>query len=270
MVVFPPCKINLGLHILRKRTDGYHDIETCFYPLPWTDILEAIPSTAFQFSQTGLSIDTAPEANLCVRAYQLLQHDFDFAPLRLHLHKIVPMGAGLGGGSADAAFTLVLINKVRQLGLSVEHLKDYAARLGSDCAFFIEPRPQLGLGRGEQLHPLPFSLKNFFFVVVKPAVHVSTQDAYAGVTPKIPGKPLADVLGQKVSQWRNSLVNHFEQSIFERYPIIGQVKETMYEQGALYASMSGSGASVFGIFSAKVDLCAAFPGMTCWAGFGQD
>jgi 4-diphosphocytidyl-2-C-methyl-D-erythritol kinase len=270
MVVFPPCKINLGLHIIRKRPDGYHDIETCFYPLPWTDILEAIPSSAFQFTQTGLPIDSAPELNLCVRAYHALKADHEFTPPHIHLHKIVPMGAGLGGGSADAAFTLVLINEIGKLGLSREKLNEYAAALGSDCSFFVDPRPQMGLGRGEQLQPASVSLKGYFLVIVKPPVHVSTRDAYAGVTPAMPAQPLPEILRQPVHLWRNSLVNQFEESVFARYPLIREAKEEMYRQGAAYASMSGSGASVFGIFSSEVNLRSAFPGMTYWAGFGQD
>jgi 4-diphosphocytidyl-2-C-methyl-D-erythritol kinase len=234
MVAFPPCKINLGLNIMRKRADGYHDIETIFYPVPWTDILEVIPSDKFVFTATGNVIPGKEEDNLCVRAHKIL----NAPPAKIHLHKIIPAGAGLGGGSSDAASTLKLLNDVFELKHSKEDLKNYAAQLGSDCAFFIENRPMLGRGRGEILTPVDVDLKGKFIVIIKPDVHVSTAEAYAGVVPKErePG-----------SEWTND----FEESVFKKYPILASIKSTLYEAGASYASMSGSGSAVFGIFSQK-------------------
>jgi len=232
MVAFPPCKINLGLSIIRKRADAYHDIETIFYPVPWTDILEVIPSDKFVFTATGNAIPGKEEDNLCVRAHKIL----NAPPAKIHLHKIIPAGAGLGGGSSDAAWTLRLLNDVFELKHSKEDLKNYAAQLGSDCAFFIENRPMLGTGRGEILTPVDVDLKGKFIVIIKPDVHVSTTEAYAGVVPKErkPG-----------SEWTND----FEESVFRKHPILASIKSTLYEAGASYASMSGSGSAVFGIFS---------------------
>lgn len=264
VVTFPPCKINLGLRITKKRTDGYHDLETCFYPLPLTDVLEVIPSTTLAFTTSGIPIPGHTEDNLCLRAYHLLQADFSLPPVRLHLHKIIPTGAGIGGGSADAAYTLRLLNDRFALGLGDAALASYAARLGSDCAFFIYNKPMLGTGRGEILTPLSLSLQGKFVVLVKPPIHVSTAEAFAGVKPSAPAEHLETLLAHPLHTWRTSVVNDFEASIFQRYPAIAARKEKLYAMGARYASMSGSGAAVFGIFEEdpKVD----FRGDFCWKG----
>lgn len=265
MVSFPHAKINLGLNVIGKRDDGYHDLETCFYPIDWTDVLEIIRSNTFKFSSSGLAIDGNSDTNLCVRAYQLLKKDFDLPPVHIHLHKIIPMGAGLGGGSSDAAFTLRQLNDSFDLKLSQLSLEAYAARLGSDCAFFISNDPKLGSGRGEILSPVSVSLADKFLVVVKPPVHVSTAEAYAGIIPKKNEVSIQEILEQKpISEWRTFLTNDFEESVFKKYTIIREVKEELYERGAVYASMSGSGSSVFGIFTFEPELTGAFPGMTCW------
>ncbi|MBX2967293.1 MAG: 4-(cytidine 5'-diphospho)-2-C-methyl-D-erythritol kinase [Cyclobacteriaceae bacterium] len=266
MVTFPPCKINLGLRILSKRPDGYHDIETCFYPVPWMDVLEILPAKEFSFTCTGLPLPGNAEENLCVKAYQLLQKDFNLPEVTIHLHKIIPSGAGLGGGSADAAHTLLLLNQIFELGLSVVQLQGYAAQLGSDCAFFIESLPMLGTGRGDVLTPAQLSLKNKFLVLVKPAVHVSTAEAYSRVTPGIPATRLTDILQQDSSTWKAELVNDFEEPVFNLYPQIGEIKNELYKQGAVYAAMSGSGSCVFGIFDREVKLEDQFAGMTYWVG----
>lgn len=266
MVSFPSCKINLGLHILSKRPDGFHNIETCFYPVPWTDILELIPATKFSFTCTGIALPGDAEQNLCVKAYRLLQRDFNFGEANLHLHKIIPAGAGLGGGSSDAASTLGLINQVFQLNLSLEKLKVYAAQLGSDCAFFIENRPMIGSGRGEVLQEIEVNLRGKFLVLVKPDIHVSTADAYAMVRPAQPEMDLRTVLNSRIQGWRHRLKNDFEQSVFQKFPEIASIKETLYNAGALYASMSGSGSSVFGIFEEQIDLKHQFPGTIYWSG----
>ncbi|MBX2961881.1 MAG: 4-(cytidine 5'-diphospho)-2-C-methyl-D-erythritol kinase [Cyclobacteriaceae bacterium] len=267
MVTFPPCKINLGLRILSKRPDGYHDVETCFYPVPWTDILEIIPTQSFSFTCTGIPI---PEAsmmeNLCVKAYRLLQRDFIISDVQMHLHKILPMGAGLGGGSSDAASVLVMINKLFKLNLSNDQLKFYAAQLGSDCAFFIENKPMTGSGRGEILTESTVSMKGKFLVLVKPEIHVSTADAYAMVKPARPNERLNEVLSLPVKEWRDRLINDFECSVFQKYPEVASIKNSLYNAGATYASMSGSGSSVFGIFEEPVALRNSFPQAVYWSG----
>jgi len=266
MVVFPHCKINLGLQIVSKRIDGYHNIETCFYPVPWTDILEIIKAENFAFSSSGISIPGKEEDNLCIKAYQLLRNDFGLSPVHIHLHKVIPMGAGLGGGSSNAAFTLRALNSIFNLKLSGQQLREYASRLGSDCSFFVQDKPMLGTGRGDELSPASVNLKGLFLVLAKPEIHVSTAEAYGGVKPKLPAISLSKILGSHLSLWRNVLVNDFEQTVFEKHPTISSIKDSLYKQGALYASMSGSGASVFGIFNSYVDLKNTFFGMTYWSG----
>lgn len=266
MVVFPHCKINLGLRIISKRSDGYHDIETCFYPVPLTDILEIIPAASFSFSQSGLAIPGSDNQNLCLKAYELLSADFNLPPINLHLHKVIPMGAGLGGGSSDAAFTLRLLNQIFELKISEESLRNYAARLGSDCSFFIQDKPMFGTGRGEILSECTVQLSGMYLVMVKPEVHVATAEAYAGVKPGGIRGELMSVLNQPIHRWRASLVNDFEVSVFKRHPVLTQIKDTLYIQGAVYASMSGSGATVYGIFEKPIDLQDTFTGCTYWAG----
>ena len=267
MVWFPACKINLGLRVLQRRDDGYHDIETCFYPLPWNDILEIIPSNTMSFTNTGISIPGQVDENLCLKAFYLLQEKFALPSVEMHLHKIIPMGAGLGGGSSDAACTLTLLNKIFELDLSTDQLVKYAAKLGSDCAFFIHNKPMIGTSRGEVLTPIDMSLKGKYMVVIKPDVHVSTKEAYAGIVPSNRETGLADALIQlDISNWKNEIVNDFEHSVFEKYPIIRKIKEDLYTHGAAYASMSGSGSAVFGIFNSEVGLERKFEGMIYWSG----
>jgi 4-diphosphocytidyl-2-C-methyl-D-erythritol kinase len=251
MITFPPCKINLGLNIVRKRADGYHDLVTCFYPVPWTDMLEIVVAEKLTFSSSGNAIPGDAADNLCLKAYHLLREDFGLSPVSMHLHKVIPTGAGLGGGSSDAAHTLRLLNELFELHLGKEQLKTYAARVGSDCAFFIDDQPMLGTGRGEVLAPLHVDLKGKFLVIVKPEIHVSTAQAYSGVHPKEPVADLAYVLEtEPVEKWRTSVVNDFEETVFARHPSLREIKESLYEQGAVYAAMSGSGAAVFGLFNA--------------------
>ena len=266
MIAFPPCKINLGLNILSKRPDGFHNIDTCFYPVPWTDILEIIPSKELTVTFSGNSIPGRAEENLCLKAYELLKNDFDIGPVKIHLHKIIPIGAGLGGGSSDAAFTLRLLNGIFDLALSVDDLQKYAARLGSDCSFFIQDKPQLGSGKGELLSEVKICLKDFWLILVKPPIHVSTQQAYSGVVPKLPQIQLAKALQLPITQWKGLLENDFEESIFKRYPEVRAVKNQLYNNGAVYASMSGSGSSVFGLFEKTVQLKNLFSQMQYWEG----
>ena len=259
MVVFPHSKINLGLNVLRKREDGYHDIDTCFYPVPLTDILEIIPSDEFHFSSSGISVAGDVKDNLCFKAFQLIKERFQIGNVRMHLHKIIPMGAGLGGGSSDGAFTLRVLNQLFRLGLPVERLKELARLLGSDCSFFVQDIPQIGTGRGDDLVAVEVSLAGKFLVLIKPPVHVSTPDAYRGVVPKLPMENLTAHLKSPVLAWREKVINDFEATVFKKFPQIGSVKETLYNAGALYSSMSGSGATVYGIFDRPIDLRSSIP-----------
>jgi 4-diphosphocytidyl-2-C-methyl-D-erythritol kinase len=267
MVSFPPCKINLGLNILSKRPDGYHNLETCFYPIPWTDILEVIPADRFAFTQTGHPVPGKEADNLCIKAYELLRDKHHLPPAKIHLHKILPMGAGLGGGSSDAAHTLRLLNTVFHLQLSPAQLAGYAAQLGSDCAFFTQDQPMLGEGRGEVLSPTSVTLQKKFVVLVKPDIHVSTAEAYAGITPRQPEQSLGTLLNRyPLEAWRERIKNDFEETVFKKHPTLQSVKEKLYASGALYASMSGSGATLFGIFDKPINIQTSFPDMTVWSG----
>jgi 4-diphosphocytidyl-2-C-methyl-D-erythritol kinase len=266
MISFPPCKINLGLNIVAKRPDGFHAIETCFYPIPWTDILEIIISDKLEFTQTGLSIPGRSEDNLCLRAYEILKKDFDLKPVKIHLHKVIPTGAGLGGGSSDAAHMLRLLNAIFALGLTTDQLRKYAAKLGSDCAFFVEDKPMIGTGRGEVLSEVSLSLNEKFIVLIKPDLHVSTAEAYAGVEPRPAAHAVQDISEGGLLNWKEFLKNDFEDSVFKKYPVIKEIKEKLYLDGALYASMSGSGSSVYGIFEKPVDLMNEFSDCMYWSG----
>ncbi|MBY0432562.1 MAG: 4-(cytidine 5'-diphospho)-2-C-methyl-D-erythritol kinase [Cyclobacteriaceae bacterium] len=266
MVTFPPCKINLGLHVLSKRSDGYHDLSTCFYPLPFTDVLEILPAETWSFTQTGIPVPGSEADNLCSKAYHLLKNDFAIGSIRMHLHKIVPMGAGLGGGSSDAAYVLRSLNQIFNLNLSTEKLMQYASRLGSDCAFFIQDQPQMGSGRGEILSDASVSLKGWYCVLIKPPVHVSTAEAYAGIVPAKPTDELSTILKLPIDQWRTRLINDFETSVFKKHPEIKVAKDSLYECGATYASMTGSGAAVYGIFKNEVDVRSQFSGQWLWSG----
>jgi 4-diphosphocytidyl-2-C-methyl-D-erythritol kinase len=255
MILFPNAKINLGLNIVAKRKDGYHDIVSCLYPIGWQDVLEVLENKKkTELKITGLEIPGAGGAgkekdNLVLRAYELLRKDYNLPVVSVHLHKIIPTGAGLGGGSADAAFMLRAINEMFQLFLDDFILEDYAAQLGSDCPFFVQNKPVVVLERGDVFEDVELDLKGYWLVVVKPPVHVSTQEAYAGVTPAPPQYNLKEILEQKpVEEWQGLLHNSFEDSLFPRFPQIKELKEQLYSAGALYASMSGSGSAVYGIF----------------------
>lgn len=267
MVAFPGCKINLGLHILRRRPDGYHDIDTAFYPVPWSDFLEFLPARELAFTCTGLEIPGERMDNLCLRAYRLLKQDHSLPPVQGHLHKLVPMGAGLGGGSADAAHTLRLLNAIFSLSLTPAQLADYARRLGSDCSYFLMNQPARGTGRGDILEPLSIDLRGFYLVVVTPPVHVSTAVAYAGVEPKLPEEPLHITLARPVDQWKTTLRNDFESTVFSRYPQLAEVKGRLYDQGAVYASLSGSGSSLYGLFRSAISRASLFADMLGWSGW---
>ena len=249
MVVFPNAKINIGLNIISKRTDGYHNIQSCFYPVETSDILEILPSDKLQFSSTGLAIPGERQHNLCLKAYRLLKADYDIPAVHIHLHKLIPIGAGLGGGSSDATFTLKTLNTLFELGIDDDNLEHYAAQLGSDCPFFVRNKPVLASGTGNEFSAIDLDLSNFQIKIDYPDIHIGTQEAYAGVTPKHPEHSIADIIEKPLEEWKGLLVNDFEESILKSHPTIRQAKEQMYAQGALYASMTGSGSAVYGIFS---------------------
>jgi len=272
MVVFPHAKVNLGLRILRRRADGFHDIESVFVPIDWCDVLEMnpLPDAAdgiVEWVQTGIAIPPDGKDNLCVRAYKLLCEDVRPLPaVHMHLHKLIPTGAGLGGGSADAAFVLRTLDRMHGLNLSIDSLHQLAARLGSDCAFFITDRACLAAGRGEVLQPVDVPLAEYFIAVVHPAVHVGTAEAYASITPKVPEHSLLDVLRRPMAEWQAHVVNDFEEGCIKRHPIIGEVKQRLLAAGAIYASMTGSGSSVYGLFAQKPNLDELFTGMAVHVG----
>jgi 4-diphosphocytidyl-2-C-methyl-D-erythritol kinase len=266
MVSFPHCKINLGLHVVSKRNDGYHNIETCFYPVDRHDILEIIPAKEFSFSQSGIKVDGKIDDNLCVKAFRLIQNQFGIGKVKIHLHKIIPMGAGLGGGSSDAAFTFRLLNEIFGLKIKNEQLKSLASELGSDCAFFIKDEPMIGKGRGEILESISTNLKGKYIVMIKPDVHISTAEAYSGIKPTEPSTSIQDALKLPLTEWKTHLKNDFEDTIFQKHPILSEIKERLYSQGATYSSMSGSGATVFGLFEKPVDLKREFASADYWSG----
>ncbi len=252
MISFPNAKINLGLHITGKRKDGYHDIETCMVPIPLFDALEIILDKKTSFTSTGLPIPGSDKDNLIMKALKLFRKDFNELPHpTIHLHKNIPMGAGLGGGSADAAFALKLMNTLFDLHLEDWFLEDYAAQLGSDCPFFIENTPKIATGRGEILGPVEVDLSGKHLLLINPNIHIGTKEAYSGVQPRPSDINLREVLADR-SRWKDELVNDFEASIFPKHPEIAAIKSKLYEMGAFYAAMSGSGSTVFGLFDEKV------------------
>lgn len=251
MILFPPAKVNLGLHILFKREDGYHEIETCMIPIPFSDVLEITEADEFEFLHTGLAIPGNTDTNLCVKAFLLLKQKFAVPNVRIHLRKQIPMGAGLGGGSSDAAYVLKGLNDLFDLNISISELEVLAAQLGSDCAFFIQSKSQIARGRGEVLTKIDVDLKDKYFVLLNPGIHVGTKEAYDGVQPRIPSKTIEKILVRSIETWQSELVNQFEESIFTKFPLIKEIKDSLIQMGAVYASMSGSGSSVFGIFDKK-------------------
>jgi len=270
MVTFPICKINIGLNILRKRNDGFHDIETVFYPVQLCDILEVIErpvnSNLSMFNNTGLVIDSSVEKNLCVKAFRLLQADFKLPEVVIHLHKIIPFGAGLGGGSSDAAYTITSINKLFSLGLNEKEMCNYASQIGSDCAFFISSQPSIASGRGEILENLKISLSGWHIILIKSEIHISTAEAYSGVSPKIPNSRLADNVMLPIERWKDFIFNDFENHLFEKYSQLDEIKNKLYEIGAVYAAMSGSGSTIFGLFRDRIELNNEFNDCFVWNG----
>ena len=266
MVGFSNAKINIGLNIIRKRPDGYHDLETIFYPVNIKDAIEIIedPGAAEDiiFTSTGHTLNISPKDNLCVKAFRLLQKDFPgLPPLKMHLHKNIPAGAGLGGGSSNAATVLVLLNKKFSLGISEEKLLHYALLLGSDCPFFILNTPCIAKGRGEILLPISLDLSSYKIMIVHPDIHINTAEAFAGLDPRndTAGGGLRKGIEADISQWKNTLSNYFEKPLSISYPVIKEITDRMYKSGAGYAAMSGTGSSVYGIFEKTIEIDVKFP-----------
>lgn len=264
MILFPNCKINLGLQILQKRADGFHDLETVFYPIALKDGLEIIPNTdpiqEIEFTSSGLQIGVSPEENICVKAYKQLKKDFPQLPsIKMHLHKVIPSGAGLGGGSSDGAFTLVLLNKKFNLGLSEQQLVHYSLQLGSDCPFFIKNKSCFATGRGEKMEEIELNLSSYKIVLINPGIHVNTAWAFSKIIPNNERASLKNIIRLPVTEWKTILKNDFEETVFTEYPEIRGIKEKLYTQGAVYASMTGSGSSVYGLVEKNREMKFDFP-----------
>lgn len=257
MITFPHAKINIGLQVTERRPDGYHNLDTVFYPIPLHDALEIIVAEGADYDcrihLSGVNIEGDPDSNLVVRAYRLLAQDYPLPPVDIYLHKHIPTGAGLGGGSADASFMLRLLNEVFSLGVSTEQLEAYAAQLGADCPFFITGTPVYATGIGNEFHPITLDLSGMYIVVVKPDVFVSTKEAYSMVQPEKPAITLDKKIARPISEWRDTISNDFEKGIFALHPELETIKSKLYELGATYAAMSGSGAALFGLFTSEVD-----------------
>tara|TARA_B100001094_G_scaffold232694_1_gene227550 strand:+ start:67 stop:816 length:750 start_codon:yes stop_codon:yes gene_type:complete len=247
MIVYPNAKINLGLNVLRKREDGYHDISSVFFPVKeCVDILEIIRSESFEFTKSGIEIPDGE--NICEKAWKLLDTDFAIGNVKIHLHKQIPIGAGLGGGSADASFTLKSLNELFALNINNKELEKYALRLGADCPFFIDNTPKLVEGIGEKMTSIDLDLSNYEIRLVNPDIHISTKEAYCGIVPKTPVLSVEKIIELPIIEWKGKLKNDFEESIFEKHLQLAGIKDELYKQGSIYSSMSGSGSIVFGVF----------------------
>ena len=275
MITFPVAKINLGLNVVEKRADGYHNLQTVFYPVPIMDALEIVPmSDGFpsdvdcDLKVTNITIEGDEQRNLVVRAYQLLKADYPELPrVHAHLWKGIPTQAGMGGGSSDCGYMIRLLNETFDMGLSSEQMQQYAARLGADCAFFIESRACYAEGIGERLQPIDLDLSGWHIGVVRPDIPVPTKEAFSRIHPHYPALNCRDVVKQPVETWRDRLTNDFEESVFVLHPEIGAVKEQLYKMGATYAAMSGSGSALFGLFKDEPDaLRQTFPDMFTFSG----
>jgi 4-diphosphocytidyl-2-C-methyl-D-erythritol kinase len=258
MVVFPKAKINLGLRITSKREDGYHDIETIFYPVNLCDALEFVISPRVdrddELSVSGISTGEPSENNLVMRAVKMMRKQFSFPPLKIHLHKTIPIGAGLGGGSSDAAGIITGIARYFNLPAEITTLKAIALELGSDCPYFIENLPSLATGRGEIMEPLETFLIGYYILLLNPGIHISTRDAYHNCYPEHPSTELIRLVREPVNEWKNTIFNDFEKSVFKKYPQIANIKKALYESGAIYSAMSGSGSTVYGIYTSPPQI----------------
>lgn len=251
MVIFPNAKINIGLNIIDKRSDGYHNIESIFYPVKYCDALDIVENKNAKkditYSNSGLVIDCKEEDNLCIKAYKLLKSDFNIPPIKLHLHKVIPFGAGLGGGSSDATNTLVILNNIFNLNLTEEQLLNYSLKIGSDCPFFVNNKPMFVEGRGDILSSIELDLSDYKLVLLNPGVHISTKEAYSNVLLRNPKESIKDIIKYPIIEWKSKLKNDFEGAFLWKYPLMNKLKEDLYSAGALYVSMTGSGSVIYGI-----------------------
>ncbi|MBP1639310.1 MAG: 4-diphosphocytidyl-2C-methyl-D-erythritol kinase [Bacteroidetes bacterium] len=264
MITFPNAKINLGLNIVEKRSDGYHNLETIFYPVGWKDALEVVPADSVSLTISGIPIAGEAEKNLVMKAYRLLKKDYDLDNLNIYLRKNIPFGAGLGGGSADGAFMLSLLNRYFNLRLTEAELAVYAVRLGADCPFFIYNKPMFATGIGDILEPIEVNLGDYHIVIIKPDVAVPTVEAYSRVVPRQPAISLKTLIALPVEEWKGGVVNDFEVSVFTCHPELAELKELLYKNGAVYASMSGSGSALYGIFPPDLYPQFDIPNCVVW------
>jgi 4-diphosphocytidyl-2-C-methyl-D-erythritol kinase len=254
MLAFANAKINIGLNVTEKLPSGYHNIQTVFYPIKIHDVVEITDAALTSCQVAGINIEGNPEDNLCYKAFRLLQKDYNFPAQQITLLKQIPVGAGLGGGSSDAANLIKLIDQKFNLGLSIVEMEQYASMLGADCAFFIQNKPVYAYGKGDLFKPVTLDLSAYNIVLVKPPIHVSTGEAYAGMIPLANDENLTDQVFLPLESWKHHIKNDFERMVFEKYPAIADVKNSLYQAGAIYASMSGSGSSVYAIFDKTITL----------------
>jgi 4-diphosphocytidyl-2-C-methyl-D-erythritol kinase len=260
MIAFPHAKINLGLSVLSKRQDGFHNLETIFYPLAIHDALEIIPSDFTKIISTGLKISGNADDNIVLRAFEMLNNYYpSVSPLEIHLHKAIPMGAGLGGGSSDATEMILMMNCYFNLQISGKELKNYTAKLGSDCAFFLQKDPCFANGRGEILEPIKLDLSSYSILLIHPDIQIKTEWAYSRIKPGNPLHNLKESILQPVSEWPDLIYNDFELPVFEEFPQLRKIKDDLYSKGALYSAMSGSGSTIFGIFNKSELPAIDFP-----------
>jgi 4-diphosphocytidyl-2-C-methyl-D-erythritol kinase len=264
MILFAPAKINIGLKVLNKRPDGYHNLDSIFYPIPLFDIMEFSKSDTFQLISSGLTVDADPNDNLVYKAYDLINKRYKIGGLKIHLHKIIPMGAGLGGGSSDASTTLLAINKLFDLRITKDELAGFAKQLGADCPFFIYNKVVIARGIGTEFENLDLDLSNYHIVLIKPDIHISTAEAYAGVKLEGAEAKLDLSILNSQNQWRGQYINSFENHLFQKYPLLSELKESLYKHGAAYASMSGSGSTIFGLFENKPKVIDAWKKHFVW------
>jgi len=271
MINFPNAKINIGLNIVEKRIDGFHNIESVFYPVALYDALEVIENKdsleRIVFTSSGINIPGDPKENLCAHAYYLIANDYALPAVKVHLHKHIPIGAGLGGGSADAAFFIKLLNQKFELELAWGEMHHYAKQIGSDCSFFVSNKPAFVQGVGDDVESIVLDLSNYYIALIYPNVHVNTAMAYSGVAPKKPLRNLEnDILNLPIEEWKNHIHNDFEDSVFVKFSELKKIKEQLYDEGAVYAAMSGSGSTVYGIFKDQTDFKLKFKNAFIWEG----
>ncbi len=267
MLFFTNAKINIGLNIVEKRPDGFHNLETLFYPIQIKDALEFVETQGKTTVQTsGIKLSVPEEENICYKAYKLMAKYYKLPQLNIHLHKVVPIGAGLGGGSANAAILMKELNNAYNLGISIKRLEELASYIGSDCPFFIQNKAVFARGRGEVFETVDLDLSNYYIYIIKPDISISTSAAFAGITPHKPAVSIKKLISKPIEQWRDYIINDFENNIFKQHPMLGEIKQNMYDIGAVYASMSGSGSAVYGIFSQEPKLIAKYKDVFNWIG----